>query len=185
MRIVTAAVLAAIVIFIWQTIAHMFLPIGEMGVRAPKNEDVVLQAVSSGLPEPGIYLLPYLAPEKWGDETAEKAFVEKAKANPVAYLVVNPAPADPMAMGPQLVKQFVLTLLGALIAAWLLGATAWSFGTRVLGSAALGVFGWLLNVVPQWNWYRFPVDYMIGGLLEQGIGWLLAGFVIAWRLGRR
>lgn len=31
----------------------------------------------------------------------------------------------------------------------------------------------------------FDGDYVIGNLLEQGIGWLLAGLAMAWWLGRR
>ena len=53
-----------------------------------------------------------------------------------------------------------------------------------LGAVAFGLFGWLMNIVPQWNWYRFPSDFMVGNLLEQGIGWLLGGIAIAWWLGR-
>jgi hypothetical protein len=56
---------------------------------------------------------------------------------------------------------------------------------RVLGAVVFGVFGWLLDIVPMWNWYKFPADYVVGNLLDQGIGWLLAGIVIAWWLGRR
>jgi hypothetical protein len=185
MRILIAAVLGAVVVFLWQFVAHMFLPIGEMGVRLPQNEDVVLQAVSTGLPQPGIYMLPSMDPSKWNDEAAMKAFAEKSKANPFAYVVVSPPIGDPTQMTPQLVKQFGSVFLGGLIVAWLLAATAWGFGARVLGSTAIGLFGWLVNVVPQWNWYRFPADFMLGGFLEQGIGWLLGGIAIAWWLGRR
>ena len=64
MRIAIAALLAAIVIFIWQAIAHMLLPIGQMGFRQPQNEDVVLQAVTTGLTTPGIYYLPSIDPAK-------------------------------------------------------------------------------------------------------------------------
>jgi len=185
MRIVIAGLLGAVVMFLWQSAAHMVLPIGEMGMRAPKNEDVVLQAVTSGIPEPGIYMLPYLSPEQYKDEAAANAWAEKAKANPFAYVVVARQKADPMTMGTELGIQFVLVLFGALIIACLLAATAWSFGKRVVGSALVGAFGWLANTVPQWNWYRFPVDYMVGGLIEQAVGWLLAGVAIAWWLGRR
>jgi len=88
-------------------------------------------------------------------------------------------------MAPQLVKQFITNLLGAFLIAFVLAATAWTMSMRVIGSVAFGVFGWLLNIVPQWNWYRFPADFMVGNLLEQGIGWLLAGVAMAWWLGRR
>lgn len=185
MRILIAGVLGAIVLFGWGFVAHMLLPIGEMGMHMPQNEDVVLEGIKTGLPTPGIYMLPSLDPEKWGDEAAMKPFVEKAKANPFAYVVVAPSPADPTTMTPQLVKQFGSDFIGSLLVAWLLAATAWGFGTRVLGAAGMGVFAWVATIVPMWNWYRFPTDYLIGGFIEQGVGWLLGGIAIAWWLGRK
>lgn len=185
MRIFIAALIGAIIIFIWQMAAHMVLPIGEMGMKAPPNEDVVIQAVASGTPEPGIYMLPHFDMAKADDTAALAAWETKAKANRYSWLVVAPANPDPMNMGPQLGKQFASNLLSALIAAWLLAATAWGFGARIVGSVGIGLFGWLSNVVPQWNWYQFPAGYMAGGLLEQGIGWLLAGIGIAWWLSRK
>ncbi|HNR91030.1 MAG TPA: hypothetical protein PKO41_01260 [Dokdonella sp.] len=185
MRIFVAALLGAIVLFFWQFVSHTMLPIGDMGFRAPQNEDVVIRAIADGAPTTGIYALPYIDMEQYGNETAQKAWVEKAKANRFSFIVVSEPQADPASMGPQLGKQFSSNFLGALIVSLLLGATAWGFGARVLGSLGFGIFGWLLNIVPQWNWYRFPGDYLLGGLLDQGIGWLLAGMPMAWWLGRR
>ena len=185
MRILIAGVLGGIVLFAWGFFAHTILPIGEMGMHQPVNEDAVLETVKSGLPNPGIYMLPSLEPEKWGDEAAMKTWADKAKVNPYAYVVVAPTPADPMAMTPQLVKQFICNFLGSVIVAWLLAATAWGFGARVIGAAAMGVFAWIAAVVPMWNWYRFPSEFMVAGLIEQGVGWLLGGVAIAWWLGRK
>jgi len=185
MRIAIAALLGAILVFLWQFLAHMVLPIGQMGFRLPQNEDVVLQAVTTGLPTPGIYFLPSMDPAKMSDEAAMKTWAEKAKKNPWVFAVVNPAPeGDPMSMAPHLVKQFITNLISAFLVAFVLAATAWTMGMRIAGSLIFGVFGWLMNIVPQWNWYRFPADFMLGNLLEQGIGWLLAGVAIAWWLGR-
>ena len=185
MRIGIAALLGAIVMFFWQFASHMLLPIGEMGFKAPQNEDVVIQAIASGTPQPGIYMLPYIDGPDMQDESKMAAWVEKAKANRFGFVVVSEAQSDPTNMAPNLIKQFVANFLGALIIAFVLGATAWGFGARVLGSLGFGLFGWLLNIVPQWNWYRFPTDFMLGGFLDQGIGWLLAGMGGAWWLGRR
>jgi len=88
-------------------------------------------------------------------------------------------------MTSQLVTQFITNFLSAILAAFVLAATAWTFGARVIGSLVFGVFGWLMNIVPQWTWYRFPSDFVVGNLLEEGIGWLLAGIAIAWWLGRK
>ncbi len=185
MRIAVAALLGAIVIFIWQFVSHMLLPIGEMGFRTPQNEAVVLQAASSGLPDSGMYLLPYLAPEKMKDAAAVQDWTARAQKNPSLFVVVSPANTVVTNMLPELSRQFVINLLGALLIAFVLAGTAWGFGMRVLGAAIFGVFGWLLDIVPLWNWYKFPADYVVGNLLDQGIGWLLAGIVIAWWLGRR
>ena len=186
MRIAVAALLAAIVIFFWQFLAHMVLPIGEMGFRLPANEDVVLQAVTTGLTQPGIYYLPSIDPNKMNDEATVKAWGEKSKKNPFVWAVVNTSPeGDPMSMAPQLVKQFITVFLAALLAAYVLAATAWGFGGRVIGSLSFGIFGWLANIVPLWTWYRFPSDFIVGNLLEEGIGWLLGGVAIAWWLGRK
>lgn len=184
MRIIIAALLAAVIMFLWEFVAHMVLPVGEMGMLKTQNEDVVLQAVTTALPQPGIYLLPGIDQAKMNDPATVKAYAEKTKANPMAYVVVGGTGQDLTQFGPSLVKQFISDYFAALIAAALLGAVGFTFGTRVLGSLGFGLFGWFANIVPQWNWYRFPADYMYGNLIEQGVGWLLAGFVMAWWLGR-
>ncbi len=84
----------------------------------------------------------------------------------------------------QLIKQFGCNLLGSLIVAWILAATAWGFASRVLGAVGMGVFVWVSSVVPMAVWYRFPTEFMIGGLVEHAVGWLLGGILIAWWLGR-
>lgn len=184
MRIGIAALLGAIVVFVWQFLAHMVLPIGMMGFRMPQNEDAVLQAVATGLPTSGIYMLPSVDPAKMSDEAVMKVWSEKAMKNPNVFVVVNPPPENVLTMTPQLIKQFITNFIGALLAAFVLGAAAFTFGARVIGALAFGIFGWVMNTVPLWTWYRFPTDFMVGGFLEQGIGWLLGGFAIAWWLGR-
>ena len=185
MRVVVAALLAAIVLFFWQFASHMLLPVGDMGFRVPQNEDALLSIVGSSLGPPGIYHLPHIDGSKMGDEAAVKAWVEKASANPYAFVVVAPPIANAGDMTRQLATQFVVNFVAALIAASLLAAAAWGFGARVFAATAIGVFGWLANLVPQWNWYLFPRDFVLGGLIDQGIGWLLAGIAMAWWLGRR
>jgi hypothetical protein len=48
----------------------------------------------------------------------------------------------------------------------------------------LGLFAWLAISAPHWNWYRFPAAFTIGAGLDQVIGWLLGGFLIAWLIQR-
>src|SRR3546814_3437565 len=55
------------------------------------------------------------------------------------------------------------------------------FRSRVAVAAAAAVFAWLSTTLPYWNWYRFPLDFTLAALVEQLVGWLLAGAAIAWR----
>ena len=51
MRIVLAGVLGGIVMFLWTSIAHMALPLGEAGIGQIPNESVVLSAMQSSIGE--------------------------------------------------------------------------------------------------------------------------------------
>jgi hypothetical protein len=78
----------------------------------------------------------------------------------------------------------VSNTLAAFVVAWILALGAFGIGRRVLIAGALGLFSWLAISLPYWNWYLFPTQFTLGTLLEQVIGWLLAGAAIAWWLGR-
>jgi hypothetical protein len=118
------------------------------------------------------------------DEAAVKAYSQKAKSNPNAFIVYQPVGRDGMDMGPQLATQAVTDILSAIVVAWVLSLAPIGFSRRVAASGALGLFSWLTVSAPYWNWYRFTTDFTLGSLLEQVLGWLIAGMAIAWWLGR-
>jgi hypothetical protein len=186
MRIVIAGIIGGIVMFIWTAVAHMVLPIGEMGVELPAAQQATLAAIAtSATSGEGVYMYPSMAPEQWGDEAAMAAFVEQNRDSAYAFVVYRPDGNPALAgMTPNLVTQFVSVTLAGLFAAWLLSLGTSGFGRRVLIAGGLGLFAWLAISVPYWNWYLFPTALTIGNALEQIIGWLLAGAAIAWWLGR-
>jgi hypothetical protein len=49
MRILLAGILGGIVMFVWTSIAHMALPLGEAGINEIPNESVVLSAMQSSI----------------------------------------------------------------------------------------------------------------------------------------
>lgn len=185
MRILIAGILGGIVFFVWGAIAHMALPIGEAGVKLPAQQDAVLATLAQSASGEGVYMYPSVAPETMGDKAAMAAFSEQSKGKAFAFVVYQPG-GNPMMQGmaPNLVKQFITDTLAALVAAWVLALGAWNFGRRVLVAGALGLFGWFSLSLPYWNWYMFPLDFTIGALIEQVVGWLLAGAAMAWWLGR-
>src|SRR4029077_19909660 len=58
-RIILAGILGGIAMFIWTSIAHMVLPLGEAGIGAIPNEQAVLSALQAGLGDKsGLFIFP-------------------------------------------------------------------------------------------------------------------------------
>jgi hypothetical protein len=185
MRIAIATLLGGLVMFFWGAFAHMVLPIGEMSFRAPVNEDKVIAALRDNLPaEHAIFMLPYFDMAKGDDPKAKEAFSTKAKASPFAFIVYSPFGRDYMEMGANLFHQWLSDTLAALLIVLILIRSTTSAIRGLYTGLAFGVFAWLSMMVPFWNWYRFPAAFTLGTLLEQAFGWLLAGAVMGWWLGR-
>ena len=188
MRIVIAGLLGGIVMFFWGFVAHMFLPLGEIGMKTLPiaKQDVVLAAARDALGEPGIYMVPsFENMDDYGDEAKGTELSARIAANPYAFIVYQPQGVDMVnGMGPFLAREFVTNVLSAILAAFVVSFAAVAFGLRAALVGAMGLFAWLAVHVPYWNWYRFPLDFTLAGLAMQVIGWLLAGLAIAWWLAR-
>ncbi|MBE1161116.1 hypothetical protein [Dyella acidiphila] len=185
MRILIAAIFGGIVMFLWGAAAHMALGLGNIGINQPAHEDTVLNSLHEGLgPQPGVYLLPSLDPHHWNDPASKAAYAQKAAVSPYALVVYLPQGEDMTRMGGALARQWASDTLSALALAVVMGLAAFSFGQRLLIAVVAPVFAWLSLLVPYWNWYRFPGSFTWAALVEQLIGWLLAGAVMAWWLGR-
>ncbi|PYK10280.1 MAG: hypothetical protein DME61_03740 [Verrucomicrobia bacterium] len=62
MKLLVAGILGGIVMFIWTSIAHMALPLGEAGIGEIPNESAVLSSMQSTIGEQsGLYVFPALA----------------------------------------------------------------------------------------------------------------------------
>ena len=58
-RILLAGVLGGIAMFIWTSLVHMVLPLGEAGVRELPDETPLLSAMESSIKrQPGLYIFP-------------------------------------------------------------------------------------------------------------------------------
>lgn len=185
MRVLIAGLIGGIAMFVWGAVAHMLLGLGSIGMKLPVAEDMVLNSLHQGLGmEAGVYVLPSLDPRKMSDAPVVHAYAEKAKASPYAWLIYVPQGDDLTQMGPQLGRQWASDTLSALALAFVMGLAALGFARRLGIAAAVAIFAWLSAMVPYWNWYRFPLDFTLAALVEQLGGWLLAGALMAWWLGR-
>ena len=185
MRVLVAGILGGIVMFVWGAVAHMALGLGNAGMQQPAHEDVAISALHQAFGDiAGVYILPALDHSKWSDKAAMAAYAEKSKNAPYAWVVYNPQGQDMTDMSGQLPRQWASDTLAALALAVLMGVAAFTFTKRLTIAAVAAVFAWLSVLVPYWTWYRFPASLAWAGLVEQVIGWLLAGALMAWWLGR-
>jgi hypothetical protein len=185
MRVLVAAIVGGIVLFLWGFVAHMFLGLGNPGIYQPAHEDVVLSSLHEGLgTQPGVYILPSFDPSKWNDPAARTAYAQKSASSPYAWVVYLPQGDDMTNMKRQLTREWASDTLSALVLAIIMGLGAFGFGKRMAIALAAPVFAWLSVLVPYWTWYRFPEALTLAALVEQVIGWLLAGAAMAWWLGR-
>jgi hypothetical protein len=183
-KVLLPGILGGLLVFVWSAFAHMVLPIGAMGVNGiPSNEDALLTAMKSNIQQPGIYLMPGMDMSRKPTDAELNAVYAKAEAGPTAFLVYHPTGEKVMTPG-QFIRQALFDILCGLIAAFIISATVASLTTRGLMIMLMGVFAWLTISLPYWNWYRFPAAFTIGEGLDNVIGWLLGGFLIAWMIQR-
>jgi hypothetical protein len=101
-------------------------------------------------------------------------------AGPTALVAFNPGRGVAIGSRP-LAVELTSNLAACLFAAWLL--TRLAPGTRYFARvgvvAALGLFAVVAIELSYWAWYAFPTPYLVGQLLDQGIGFGLAGLVVA------
>ena len=144
------------------------------------DEAAVAGQIRSTVKDPGFYIFPGKDMSKDASESEQQAWAEKAKQGPVGVLIVQPQGRE-FAMGPLLVTEVATNIVSALLAALVLSQVRAGSGywTRVALVTMLGVFALVTVVVPYWNWYSFPADFVASEAIEHVVGWFLAGLVIA------
>jgi len=190
MRILLAGILGGIAMFIWTSMAHMALPLGEAGISEIPNESAVLDAMKSSMGDKtGLYIFPGLGIGK--DATHEqkseamKQMQQRIATNPSGILMYHP-PGRPFGFGKSLAVEFSTEVLQAILVIWLLAQTRIeSFGGRVGFVVIAGILAAITTNVSYWNWYGFPGVYTASYILIEIVGFALVGIVAAMLLRRR
>jgi hypothetical protein len=184
-RIFLAGVLGAVAMFVWTSIAHMALPLGEAGVQNTMNDDALLAALKSTVNDKdGLYIYPSmgLGPDATHAQRSEamEKYTATLEKNPSGFFIYHPAGSRPMKMGKFLGIEFGTELCEALLAVWLLAQTRLvTFGGRVGFVTAAGILAAIATNVSYWNWWGFPGNYTGAYILIQVVGFFLVGVVAA------
>jgi hypothetical protein len=181
-RVLLAAVLGAIGMFVWMSLAHMVLPLGRIGVSELPNEAPVLAAMqASAGNQPGLYIFPALGIGKNASRAemnnAMASYQQKLSANPSGILIYHPAGAKALAPG-QLITEFIAEFLESFFACLLLARAALgSYSRRVAFVTTIGIVASLATNISYWNWYGFPTDYTIAYVVTQLLGFFVVGLI--------
>jgi hypothetical protein len=183
-RILAAGILGGIAMFIWTSLAHMALPLGEVGIREILNEQTALVAMQQSIGDKsGLYVFPGLGvgpnPTREQRQEAMKHVADKYASSPSGFLVYHP-PGRSIAFGRLLAVEFGTELLEAILAVWLLTQTRLvSFRSRIGFVLVIGIVAAIPTNISYWNWYGFPTVYTLSYMFIQIVGFLCVGLVAA------
>jgi len=190
MRILVAGIAGGIAMFVWTSIAHMALPLGEAGINEIPNESALLSAMQSSIGDnAGLYIFPGLGVGKNATREAKneamKQMQQRIAANPSGILMYHP-PGRQFAFGKSLVIEFSTEVLQAILVIWLLAHThIGSFAGRVGFVLIAGILAAITTNISYWNWYGFPGVYTVSYILIEIVGFFLVGIVAALLLRKR
>ncbi|HEY2711122.1 MAG TPA: hypothetical protein VGI60_01305 [Chthoniobacterales bacterium] len=190
-RIFLAGLLGGIAMFIWSSIAHMALPLGETGLREIPNEQTVLDALQNNIAEKsGLYIFPGFGlgpnPTREQKNEAMKHMADNFARRPSGILMYNSAGSRPVDMIRWLGVEFLTEVTEALLAVYLLSKTRlMSFGARVGFMIVAGILAAIATNISYWNWYGFPTSYTLSYIFTQVVGFLCAGLVAGFVLRKQ
>jgi hypothetical protein len=170
--------------FLWSSVAHVVLPLGQTGIKEMPKEAAVLSAMYTSLGEKsGMYMFPGMElganPTREQEHAAMQHYGEKLAGNPSGLLIYHPPGAKALTPG-QLATEFLTELVEALIVVFLLAQTRlMSFGSRVGFVTLVGLVAAITTNISYWNWYGFPASYTAAYMAIEIVGYLVIGIVAA------
>jgi len=181
-KTIVGGVLGGIVAFAWGWVFWGILPFAMNEIHQFSDEAAVQQTVMMNAPEAGIYMFPHCGGHKTASEPAQQELKKKAMeqmANgPIAIVSVNPNGTGPF--NQLLIQGLVISVVGGLLIALLLSMTRIeNFFSQVLFVTGVGLTAGVLCIVPDWNWWGVPINWVAVRFADVLIGWFLAGLVIA------
>ena len=188
-KVILAGILGGIAMFIWSSIAHTVLPLGEAGVSELSNEMTLLDQMKSSLHErSGLFIFPgrHLDLGKTEQEKAvfKKQYEDTLVTGPVGLLVYHAS--RPPAMARWLTVEFITELVQALLAVALLAQTRLTtFGGRVAFITVVGVLASITTNISYWNWHGFPPRYTASYMFIVIMGFFIVGLVAAFVLRKQ
>jgi len=180
MKLLIGGILGGVLLFIWGFLSWAVLPIHKSSIRQLPSEGVVIAALQSTVQLKGVYFFPAM-PENKTDPAVQQQWEEKYRRGPVGMIFINPEGQNPV-MPLQMASGLVISILSSFLVVWFLTrstAYAGSYFARVAFCGMFGIFLVVASNLLMWNWFSEPNDWTLGLIIDNVIGWVLAGLGIA------
>ncbi len=187
MRHLSAALVGAIVVFIWGFLAWAAIPIWGFPFGTPANEDVVLQTLADNCVTSGAYYIPDMP--KVDDSTPEgkaawDTWSVKHQQGPLALVLVNRSGSEPMA-AREMAMGFGIEFVCALLLTCVLSGIDGDCKRRARVGQTIALFMATAIWGVQWNFMHLPGNYILANWLDAIIAWSLCSIAIAYMLSRK
>src|SRR5437016_6999589 len=181
-KVLLGGILGGIVLFFWGFVWHEVLPFGLIGIKDIPNENTMISAMKTNVPEAGMYMIPGLQipanATSAKRKAAEEAAMKKASTGPAGLLIYHPV-GKGMDAG-MLMTECGTNILQALLVAFLLAQTGLQrFGSRLGFAFVIGVLAAITTNISYWNWYGFPAAYTLNAITFLVLGYFLVGLIAA------
>jgi hypothetical protein len=181
-RVILAALLAAVAFFLWGYLFWMVLPLGSAALEEePFGGESLANGMTKVLPNTGVYFIPFPPNPQTVTEKEREAFEERHRQGPIVRIFYTKAGTEPA--GPSLmIVGFVHNLVVALLIAIVLALTAPALPTYTQRVGVVFLIGavaavWLgLNEV---IWFYHPWKYELYQASYVLVGGLVMGLVMA------
>jgi hypothetical protein len=180
MKMLLAGIVGGVLLFVWGFLSWVILPIHKTSTHRLPNEETVVAVLRLTVPEKGVYLFPSMT-ESRSLSNPDKQWEEKYRQGPIGMIFFDPHGMAPF-MPLQMINGLIIGMISSALVAWFLArSTAFtaSYFTRVAYCGMFGVFLVVGGNLLMWNWFNEPNDWVFGLIIDNIIGWVLAGLAIA------
>jgi hypothetical protein len=176
---IIAAVVAGILIMLWQSLSHTMLNLHASQEQYSPNQDVILKVLSENLTAKGQYYLPNVPPGT-SYEDMEKAMTA-SMGKPYASILYNPV--NDVNMTSNLLRGLGNNILLAVVLVWLIGKLkSISMGSVLSASLGVALISFCFYPYPGFIWYQTNGIWVELGDSLAAFG--LAGLWLGWYLPR-
>lgn len=181
-RTLLAALAAATILFLWGGVYFVLVPTSVVEVMRPvDNEEAVAAMLRTGLPETGVYLIPWGTQAEIADPAFQEELTERHRRGPlvmISYHEEGAEPGDPGVFLSGFLHFFLSGLLVAVLLRIALPVLA-GFRQRLVFVTLVGLAAAVIGEVYKGIWFYQPWDYTLYLALFILGGWFLAGLAMA------